>query len=266
MAYKGPLNSFFTELSKAIESLDLALLDKVSDLLYKKKEEGARIFFFGNGGSHSIATHLACDLGKGTKIAGSSSQKYYKAISLDNAAWLTAQANDGEGPFVSGEYLGSYTHGYDGVFVGQMENFLEKGDIAFAISSSGNSENVVNALLFAKSREALTIAMTGFDGGRASTIADFVIHVPTEKGKYGIVESLHSAAHHYLYERAISLEKEREGSVVASIIPSIERGSSARKSEKNSCYRGLWLCGNDAYARVCSARLLRNCSGYYVVW
>lgn len=200
--------SFVSENIEAIRTIDVDAIAKVAQLLYEAKESGNNIFFFGNGGSHSIATHLACDFGKGTKITGAKNQKFYKVFGLDNAAWITAQANDGKEPFTEGDYPGTYEHGYDGIFVGQMENFIQPGDVAFGISSSGNSRNVTNALEFAKEKGGKTVAMVGFDGGRAAQIAEHVILVKSDKGKYGLVEGLHEVIHHLLYEFAIKLEKE----------------------------------------------------------
>lgn len=201
-------NSFLMQVSAAIGRLPVERLIDIAGLLQAAGDRGSNIFFFGNGGSHSIATHLACDLGKGTKLTGSP-RRPYRAISLDNAAWLTAQANDGAEPFVKGDYPGIYEHGYDGIFVGQMENFIERGDVAFAISSSGNSRNVVNGLLFAKSRGAQTIALVGFDGGEAARVAEHVILVATARGAYGVVEAVHEVIHHYLYEVLRSREEAR---------------------------------------------------------
>ena len=72
----------------------------------------------------------------------------------------------------------------------------------FAISSSGNSASIVNALLFGKDRGARRVAMVGFGGGEAARLADLVIHVPTAPGEYGLVEGVHSVIHHLLYESA----------------------------------------------------------------
>lgn len=192
-------NDFFNEVQSAIKKIDRESIANAAELIYRAGVEGRRIFFFGNGGSYSIATHMAADLGKGTKTASDSTVKY-KAISLDNAAWVSAQANDGEKYFLDSGLPGVYEHGYDGVFVGQLENFIEAGDIVFAISSSGNSRNVVNGLLFARSKKAFTIAMVGFDGGECAKIADNVILVETLNGKYGVVEAVHEVVHHYIYE------------------------------------------------------------------
>lgn len=187
-----------------LRDLDIDAIVRVARVLYEAKESDRRIFFFGNGGSFSLASHLAADFGKGTKRSG---KKRYKALSLDNTAWLTAQANDGPGPFLTGDHPGTYQHGYDGVFVGQLENFLEDGDVLFAISASGNSPNVVNALLYGKAHGARTVGLLGFDGGEAARLADHVILVPTSKGEYGLVEGVHSVIHHLLYEAAKRLEE-----------------------------------------------------------
>lgn len=199
---------FLSQINKCVNEIDLDLLADVALEIYHAKEAGKQIFFFGNGGSHSIATHLACDLGKGTKVNGKINQTFYKVFALDSEAWLTAQANDGKEPFTLGDYPGTYNHGYDGIFVGQMENFIQEGDIAFGISSSGNSQNVLNALLFAKKKGAKTIALVGFDGGKAKSIAEKAILVKTEPGNYGIVEAVHEIIHHYIYELLKGFEKQ----------------------------------------------------------
>ncbi len=97
---------FFQESINSIQILNFDTISEVSVLLFEAKEKGKNIFVFGNGGSHSIASHIACDLGKGTKINGKRDQKYYKIFGLDNPAWLTAQANDGKEPFIEGKYPG----------------------------------------------------------------------------------------------------------------------------------------------------------------
>lgn len=194
---------------RIIETFNQVALEsiaKVAQVLHEAKENGKAIYFFGNGGSHSIATHLACDFAKGTKNPNKQGQKLYKAISLDNPAQVTAYGNDGPSYFTQRGLPGQYAHGYDGVFVGQLENLLEEGDVAFGISSSGNSPNVVNALLYAKQIRAITVAMVGFDGGQAAKTADHAILVPTPKGEYGIVEGLHEVIHHLLYDHARKLE------------------------------------------------------------
>ena len=192
---------FLANSCELLQRVDVDAVAAVSELLFQAKESGHRLFFFGNGGSHSIAAHLAADLGNGTKV-GRPGQKLYKALSLDNAAWLSALANDGEAVFRERGHDGDYRHGHDGVFVGQLENFLEPADVLFAISASGNSRNVVNALLYGRQRGARSVAMVGFDGGEAARLADHVILVPTAPGEYGLVEGVCGVVHHLLYEEA----------------------------------------------------------------
>lgn len=192
--------AFLKETTDAIESINLESIAAAASLLHRAALDGRHIFFLGNGGSHSIATHMAADLGKGTKIPGSNASIKYRTLSLDNAAWVSAQANDGAAYFLESKLPGIYEHGYDGVFVGQLENLMETGDVVFAISSSGNSRNIINALLYARERGAQTVAMVGFDGGEAAKIADLALLVETDSGKYGVVEAVHGVIHHYLYE------------------------------------------------------------------
>jgi D-sedoheptulose 7-phosphate isomerase len=199
-------SDFAMSISEACLNLDQTKIEELALDLWDAKEKGQNIFIFGNGGSHAIASHLACDLGKGVKESGSKKNPF-RIFALDCAPWLTAQANDGIAPFESSAYPGKYSHGYDAVFVGQMENFIQAGDFALGISSSGNSQNIINALLFAKSRGAKTAALVGFDGGEAAKIADLTVLVKTEKGQYGIVESAHAMIHHYLYDLFKKMEK-----------------------------------------------------------
>src|SRR5690349_581339 len=96
-------------------------------------QAGRRIFVFGNGGSAANAAHFAADLGKS---ASDALTKRFRVLSLnDNVSWMTALAND---------------VAYDEVFVGQLQNFAEAGDLAIAISVSGNSPNCLKALRWAR--------------------------------------------------------------------------------------------------------------------
>src|ERR1700683_51149 len=111
------------------------------------------IYLFGNGGSAALASHFACDLGKGT-IDGS--RKRFRVLALtDNVPLMTAWANDSR---------------YEDIFAEQLANFVRKDDIAFAISGSGNSQNVLNALELAREAEATTIGLAGYRGGRVEGI------------------------------------------------------------------------------------------------
>ena len=109
--------------------LDHAIVDRMVEVVWRGYQEGRTLFLFGNGGSAALASHFASDIGKGT-IAGK--RKRLKTLALtDNVALITAWAND---------------KAYDAIFAEQLENLAEKGDIALAISGSGNSPNVIRGL------------------------------------------------------------------------------------------------------------------------
>lgn len=122
-------------------------------------EAGKTIYIFGNGGSAASATHAAGDFVKGASFG---LEKRFRVISLvDNLPALMAIAND-----VS----------YDDIFVEQLKNFIQPGDLVIGISGSGNSANVVKAMEFAKSKGVQTVAFCGFKGGKIKAIADISVH------------------------------------------------------------------------------------------
>jgi D-sedoheptulose 7-phosphate isomerase len=117
----------------------------------------------GNGGSAAMASHFACDLGKGTVQEG---KPHFKVISLnDNVPLLTAYAND---------------FGYETVFAEPLASLAEPGDVAIAISSSGNSPNVLRAMDVARELGLTTIGITGFEGGRLKKKVDVCVIVPAD--------------------------------------------------------------------------------------
>ena len=174
----GFTRAYFERLSELLREIDADAVARFVDALLDARERGARVFFMGNGGSAATASHWVNDLVIGTR----SFDKPFKAVSLtDNTAVVTAIAND---------------HGYDTIFVRQLQAELVEGDMVVAISASGNSPNVVQAVEWAKENGALTAAMTGFDGGRLHQIADIVVHAPSDKGEYGPVEDVHMILDH----------------------------------------------------------------------
>ncbi len=166
-----------------METLDLTDLNSIIDLLLKAYKSGNQVFIMGNGGSAAIASHFACDLGKGTlKDPYDEKEKRLKVISLtDNVPLMTAYSND---------------LAYEHVFSQQLKNLLNAGDVVIGISSSGNSKNVLNAIELAKKNKATTIGFVGFDGGKLIRLVDYKIWV--NKSDYGIVEDTHSIMHHMI--------------------------------------------------------------------
>jgi D-sedoheptulose 7-phosphate isomerase len=159
--------------------LDADLIDRISEQIWQAYEQERTVYLFGNGGSAALASHLACDLAKGTAANG---RRRMRAVSLnDNLALLTALANDLE---------------YDEIFAEQLHH-IEPGDVALAISSSGNSPNVVRGLEVAQQAGATTVAITGFKGGRVKSLCDMCLVVPSDNVQY--IEDSHLSVMHAIF-------------------------------------------------------------------
>ncbi len=182
----------YTSLSQAaMETLDLAQLEQAAACLTEAILERRTIYTCGNGGSAAIANHLLCDFFKGIQTG---TELAPRLVSLPaNIELLLAIANDIT---------------FDDVFVYPLRTMAEKGDVLLTISSSGNSENIVRALQWAKANDVHTIAMTGFDGGRSRTLADISLHI--EAANYGIIEDCHHGLMHMLaqYIRQLHMQTE----------------------------------------------------------
>ncbi|MEW5953091.1 MAG: SIS domain-containing protein [Bacillota bacterium] len=154
-----------------IETVIISLLDCVT--------KGNKIFFIGNGGSASTASHLACDLGKGARSQGG---LMIRAIALtDNIPVITAWANDTS---------------YENIFCEQLRPLASAGDVLVAISGSGNSANVIRAVEYANSAGLLTIGLAGFDGGLLYKQARLCILVPSDNMQQ--VEDAHTVLCHLI--------------------------------------------------------------------
>ena len=172
-------SAYAEELARAASSIEPVALDSAAAILLDAYTRGAGVFSCGNGGSASIANHLQCDHVKGVRNQTDLSPR---VASLNgNVELLTAIAND---------------LGYEDVFSYQLESQSRPGDVLIAISSSGQSANIVRALVWARDHGLRTIALTGFDGGIARSVAEVVIHV--EGTNCGIVEDMHQAVMHAL--------------------------------------------------------------------
>lgn len=148
-------------------------------------ERDGRIYIFGNGGSLAIATHWVSDTNK-TIFSHHLNRpgRRFQAIRLPSTeSELTAWAND---------------VGYDMVFAGPLRNYLQNTDVVIAISSSGNSTNIIKAVEFAKQSQVPVIGLSGFDGGKLNELADAKILIATEKGDYEVVESVHGTVMHLI--------------------------------------------------------------------
>src|SRR3954447_8122383 len=157
---------------KAIETIELEKVGQAIDILKQARNEDRRIFVCGNGGSASTASHFVCDMVKGASFKR---DKRFRIMALtDSLPTITAYANDVT---------------YDCVFVEQLKNFAEPGDVLIAISGSGNSPNVLQAIEYANSIGCRTIALSGRNGGKLGPMAD--INLQVKHPHMGRIEDAH---------------------------------------------------------------------------
>ncbi|PQO39136.1 phosphoheptose isomerase [Blastopirellula marina] len=168
-----------------LDKLDQAQIKKWADLVYEAYENGKFVYIFGNGGSGCNASHMAEDFGKSSlreSDLGDESLRRLKVLSLtDNAGWIMAVGND---------------IGYDQIFLQQVMNYGQEGDVVLAISGSGNSDNVLKAVDWSNRHGLKTLGLTGYGGGKLRDLAHHSFHVPLDD--MGMVESIHLAIFHWV--------------------------------------------------------------------
>lgn len=173
-------DSYVKYLSSVLEKIDKLEIKQFITSILNARKLGSSIFFIGNGGSASTASHFANDLAIGTN----SYKNTFRVISLcDNNAIISAVGND---------------FSYEEIFSRQLKVLGKKGDLLVAISASGNSPNLVKAFEIAKECSIKTVALTSFDGGKLKEMADEVVHVPAERGEYGPAEDAHLIINHLI--------------------------------------------------------------------
>ena len=173
---------------KAIETIELDKVGTAIDIFIQAREEGRRIFVCGNGGSASTASHFVCDMVKGASFHR---DKRFRIMALtDSLPTITAYAND---------------VGYDSVFVEQLKNFAEPGDVVMAISGSGNSPNVLRAVEYANSIGCRTIALSGRNGGKLGPMAQ--LNLQASNPHMGRIEDVHMIVMHMICYYFMDTEK-----------------------------------------------------------
>ncbi|MDO8684012.1 MAG: SIS domain-containing protein [Armatimonadota bacterium] len=176
----GAVKEYLTQLVKVIESLPEEKVQDFVDTIAEAYNNDRQVVFLGNGGSAATASHFACDMQKGIGAAG---PKRFKAMALtDNVPVITAWANDTD---------------YSRIFVGQIDTWVNPGDLVIAISGSGNSPNVIEAVELANKKGAITYGLTGFDGGRLAKIAKKSIVVHSNNMQQ--IEDVHIVLDHLVY-------------------------------------------------------------------
>ncbi len=169
------------DLQSALSGIPWSRIDEIVGVLHTARRNGNHVFIMGNGGSAATALHMACDIGKNTVVPGF---PRLRAISLtDNMALFSAHANDNT---------------YAEVFAEQLANLAQPGDVAIAISASGNSPNVLRGIATAKALGAMTIGWSGGNGGRLADLAEISVVVPSS-----VVEQIEDV--HLILEHIVTL-------------------------------------------------------------
>lgn len=174
-------NGYYLHINELLTGLDQVAVSDVMNCFLTARADKKTIYFAGNGGSAATASHFSQDLGE---VGRKANKPGFKTLSLtENISLLSAVGND---------------YGFDKIFTIQLLELFNPGDVLVAISASGNSPNVVNAVEFAKNAGGKTIGLVGFDGGKMKDICDYIIHVKTAKGEYGPVEDVHMIMDHLI--------------------------------------------------------------------
>jgi len=179
------VRSYMERMKQGLDRIDRQTIEEITDVLLNAWKNNRQVFILGNGGSASLASHFACDLGKGTLSRHyDRTEKRFRVISLtDNSALISAYAND---------------LGYEDIFAQQLNNLVKSGDVVIGISGSGNSINVIKAIELASACNATTIAFLGFDGGKLKGLVDRYVIFPEHH--YGRVEDFHLMLVHMICE------------------------------------------------------------------
>jgi D-sedoheptulose 7-phosphate isomerase len=182
MKIKPFVTDYLTRLKLVLEDINPEDVCDIISALEKTIEKKSRIYILGNGGSSATASHMVNDLGAGLRRREIIN---FDIVSLcDNSPVVTAIAND---------------IGYENIFFMQMKGLLTSDDLIIAISCSGNSDNIVKSVDYAKDLGCKVIGITGFDGGYLRKISDINFHIDAPKDEYGLVEDAHMILDHIIY-------------------------------------------------------------------
>lgn len=178
-------DGYLQRLQNEVARIDQVAMQRWADLIFQAWQNERFVFIFGNGGSGTTASHMAEDLGKSTlheRDLNDETKKRLKVLSLtDNAGWLMAVGND---------------LSYDQIFVQQLMNYGSEGDLVIAISGSGNSPNVLNAVDWSNRHGLTTFGLTGYSGGKLKQMQTDGLHVQLDD--MGMVESIHLCLFHWV--------------------------------------------------------------------
>ena len=180
MDYTKSIEAYFDKEIETIRRLDVQAISDAINAIMDARERGGTIYTMGNGGSAATASHMVCDFAKGASDSLGGKKFCFESL-CDNTPIVMAIAND---------------IGYEDVFVYQLRGKLKPEDLVIGISGSGNSENVVRALRYAKEIGTPVVGITGYGGGKVRELADYSMHVAIDDMQ--IAEDIHMIFDHMM--------------------------------------------------------------------
>lgn len=179
--YSGVSASYFIKLHKILETIDHKSIDRAVSLIAAAWDQGKQIISLGNGGSSLTALHYINDWNKSVFMHG---QRPFRGRSLiDNIGLVMAYAND---------------MSFEDMFMEQLRNVLQPGDLLIAISGSGNSENVLRAVRYANENNSVTLGLCGYDGGLLKDLVQHCVWINIDDMQ--LVEDIHAIFGHIVMQ------------------------------------------------------------------
>lgn len=181
-AFNGTAESYLAKLTKLLQVIDRQQIDNAVKVISDAWQDGRQIITLGNGGSSLTALHFINDWNKSIFM---SSGKPFRGRSLvDNMGLVMSYGND-----IS----------FQDIFVEQLKNVFQKGDLVLAISGSGNSENVVRAVKYANENGGVTLGLCGYRGGKLKELAQHVVWADVDDMQ--LSEDVHAIFGHIVMQR-----------------------------------------------------------------
>ena len=175
------IKEYFRELNGLVPQLPYNAIATIAAAFLDAFTEQRTVYVFGNGGSAASASHMMCDMTKGAGGINAARRPRVMALT-DNVSLISAWAND---------------FGYERIFSEQLKTFVKPRDVAFAVSTSGDSPNILLALETAREYGAITVGLAGCRGGRMKALCDVCAVVPSENAQ--VIEDLHHAMMHSIF-------------------------------------------------------------------
>lgn len=179
MDYRKDIAEYIELEREVLSKLDVDALNEAMQLIEEAYRNRKKVYIFGNGGSSATASHYQNDFNKGLS---ETLETKFEFVCLNNdTATLMAIAND---------------MGFEEVFRYQLKGRIREGDLVIALSGSGNSVNIINAVRYAKEQGNKVIGLTGIKGGKLMEEADVSLHVPVNSMQ--VTEDVHMIFDHLM--------------------------------------------------------------------